>query len=243
MPHVPVAERRAQLLDAAWSVMTEHGFAAATTRAICARAGVAQGAFHYCFDSRDELLREIAVRLLPEQVAAATVAARARSAAPAILAERPVAAGRSLAGDETHRRTALAAAIGGALGAYWDQVEADVAAHQVLYEVALDALRRNGSRDVAEVQYERFMAGARTVLDDVTGAWSISWSRPLDVLARQVVTIVDGLTLHYLVDRDSDAARAALAAFAADIAGAAASFVAPQGVAVLSHDPKEPVDE
>jgi len=32
------------------------------------------------------------------------------------------------------------------------------------------------------------------------------------------VTVVDGLTLHYAVDRDRDAARAALAAFAQDVA-------------------------
>lgn len=209
MPHTPVAERRTQLLDAAWTVMTSRGLAAATTRAICAQAGVSQGAFHYCFTSRDEMLREVAVRLLPSQVAAATAAggSHAESGGDPL-------AGSSGASD-------LPGVIEAALGAYWRQVEADVAAHQVLYEITVDALRRTGSRDVAAGQYRGFLSGARAVLDRIAEAHGIMWRRPVETLARQVVTIVDGLTLHYLVDGDGAAARAALAAFAVDLAAAA----------------------
>src|SRR5699024_2380698 len=70
MAHIPVAERRAALVAAAWRVMASDGLAAATTRAICAEAGMPQGAFHYCFASRDELLREVATGLLPDEVGA-----------------------------------------------------------------------------------------------------------------------------------------------------------------------------
>ena len=194
MPHLPVTQRREQLLAAAWRVLSTQGLAAATTRAICAEAGLAQGAFHYCFGSRDELLREVAVGLLPGEI----------SAADAVI----------------DRSGTLAQSIERALRAYWTLVEGDLGAHQVLYEITTAALRDPASRDIAELQYERYLQGARQVLQRVAEVRGISWHRPLDVLARQVVTVVDGLTLHYAVDRDAAAARAALAAFAEDLATA-----------------------
>ena len=48
--------RRAELLDAAVRVMAVTGVAGASTRAITAAAGLAHGAFHYCFGVREELL-------------------------------------------------------------------------------------------------------------------------------------------------------------------------------------------
>jgi AcrR family transcriptional regulator len=192
VPHVPVAKRREQLLAAAWRVLASQGLAAATTRAICAEAGMPQGAFHYCFGSRDELLREVATGLLPDEITAA-VAVIDRSGSLAECLER-------------------------ALLAYWELVEADLGAHQVLYEITTAALRDPGSRDVAEQQYARYLQGAEQVLERIAEVRRIQWRRPIPVLARQVVTVVDGLTLHYAVDRDRDAARAALAAFAQDVA-------------------------
>lgn len=48
--------RRAELLDAAVRVMAVTGVAGASTRAITAEAGLAHGAFHYCFGVKEELL-------------------------------------------------------------------------------------------------------------------------------------------------------------------------------------------
>src|SRR5580765_7230147 len=74
MPRMSAVDRRAQLLDAAWRVLLTDGIAGATTRAICAEAGMPQGAFHYCFNSRDELLTEVAAVMLPRELRAATQA-------------------------------------------------------------------------------------------------------------------------------------------------------------------------
>lgn len=54
-----LAERRRQLLDAAVEVMAERGISGTTTRAITDQAGVPQGTFHYCFDSKGALLRAL----------------------------------------------------------------------------------------------------------------------------------------------------------------------------------------
>src|SRR5690348_7514967 len=51
--------RRAELLQAALRVMSRDGVAAGTTRAIVAEAGMPLATFHYCFRSRNELLREL----------------------------------------------------------------------------------------------------------------------------------------------------------------------------------------
>jgi len=201
--HLPLARRREQLLAAAWRVLSTQGLAAATTRAICAEAGMPQGAFHYCFASREELLREVAAGLLAGEISAA--------------------------GAVIDRTGTLARSIERALLAYWSLVEADLGAHQVLYEITTAALRDPGNRDIAEQQYDRYLDGARQVLRRIAEVRHLVWQRPLDVLARQVVTVLDGLTLHYAVDRDGDAARATLAAFAADLAAVGKRAVSPPG--------------
>jgi AcrR family transcriptional regulator len=57
-------ERREQLLDAAVEVIAEQGLNRATTRAITDRAGLALGAFHYVFSSKDELLEAVIHRVV-----------------------------------------------------------------------------------------------------------------------------------------------------------------------------------
>ena len=75
-----------------------------------------QGAFHYCFASRDELLTEVAAVMLPRELAARPPRRSTR--------------GGSLV-DTVHR----------ALLAYWELVEAEPRAHQVIYEITALALR------------------------------------------------------------------------------------------------------
>ena len=189
---MPVQERRELLLQAAWRVLARSGVAAATTRAICAEADMPQGAFHYCFPSRDDLLREVVGSLLPQEIAAATSA--------------------------VDRRGTLAGAIYRALLAYWELVEAEPDAHQVLYEITTTALRVPGMADLAVAQYGHYYTGAEQAVAEIARVRDVEWNVPTPVLARQVVTILDGLTLQYLVDRDGSGARATLRAFADDLA-------------------------
>lgn len=193
MSRIPVAQRRALLLEAAWRVLSSRGVAAATTRAICAEAGMPQGAFHYCFSGRDELFREVVGGLLPIEVTAAKAA--------------------------IDRRGTLAGAIARALSAYFALVEADPAAHQVLYEITTTALRDPDLADLAGLQYSRYYQAAAEVIAELTRVRDVAWDLPVDVLARQVVTVLDGLTLQFVIDRDTTAAHASLRAFAGDLAG------------------------
>ena len=192
MSRIPVAQRRELLVSAAWRVLVRDGFTAATTRAICAEAGMKQGVFHYCFSNRDELLREVAAGLLSAQVSASIGA--------------------------VSRAGTMAESVTRAFEVYWDTVEADPGLHLVLYEITTAVLRDPRASDIARFQYQRYLDSVLVSLDQIAEIRRIRWDRPESVLARQVVTVLDGLTLHYLVDRDSAAARAALASFAVDLA-------------------------
>ena len=193
MPRVPVAQRRELLLAAAWRVLVRDGFAAATTRAICAEADMKQGMFHYCFTNRDELLREVAAGLLTAQVSASIGAVGPSGT--------------------------MAESVSLAFTAYWETVEADPGLHQVLYEITVAVLRDPRSGEIARFQYRRYLDGVLQSLAEIARIRRIAWDIPEEVLARQVVTVLDGLTLHYLVDRDGGSARAALESFAFDFAG------------------------
>ncbi|MQS13813.1 TetR/AcrR family transcriptional regulator [Streptomyces kaniharaensis] len=63
MAHVPAAERRPQLVQAALDLMTREGIAAGSTRAIAAELGVAQATVHYTFGTKKDLYRAVVEQL------------------------------------------------------------------------------------------------------------------------------------------------------------------------------------
>lgn len=188
MVRIPAGERRRQLVAAAFRVMAADGIGAATTRAIAAEAGMPLSSFHYCFRSKNELLGELTDQMVAREV----------NAASTVL----------LLGE------GLEATIRGALRAYWKLVEEAPGEHQVLYELTQFALRTPGLEDLAHRQYARYQAGCREMIERIGDACEVEWRLPVDVLARMLMTLVDGLTLNWLVDRDSAQALAVLDASA-----------------------------
>ncbi|PRZ43465.1 TetR family transcriptional regulator [Antricoccus suffuscus] len=156
-----------------------------------------QSAFHYCFRSRQELLREVVVGLLPQQMEASL--------------------------SVVDRRGSLQTVLRKALVSYWDHVESEPLLHNVLYDITTTALRDPDLVDLAHMQYARFQETASEVLKAVAEIRNVSWTLPLPVLARMLVNVLDGMTLNYIVDRDRKAARAVLDSFAPILAGLAKS--------------------
>lgn len=188
MGRMAVADRRAQLIEAALRVAAREGVAAATTRGIVAEAGLPLGAFHYCFRSKQELLREMTVILVEELVDAAT-------------------GGLTPGAD-------VRASLHDGLRGLWATVERGPGRQLVTYELTQHALRTPDLSDVARWQYELYWTAARRFLEAVTAHAGARWTIPVDIVARMVVTITDGVVLAWLVDRDSAAALACLEAFA-----------------------------
>jgi AcrR family transcriptional regulator len=184
------------LLAAAARVMARDGIAQTTTRAITEEAGMPRGSFHYCFRSKDELLRELITVVVGDMVQAARDAPGER-------------------GDLLQRlRTGLRA--------LWGSVTEHPDEQLVLYELTTYALRDPATVELARWQYESYYGQATEYLTFVAEQEGIGWSLPMPTLARLLVTVIDGLSLNWLPDRDSAAALGVLDAFAAHLATLAA---------------------
>ncbi len=186
MPRLAVAQRREALVEAALRVMGREGLAAGTTRAVVAEAGMSLAAFHYAFTSRDELLAELVRRVVGRELAAAT-------------AGLDPAAG-------------LAGCLRAAAGGYLAHLEADPGAEQLMLELTLHAVRDPALRPVAREQYRAYAEAAAALLDRTATLTGSAWRGPVAEPARLLVTVVDGATTTWLVDRDTAATRATLEA-------------------------------
>jgi AcrR family transcriptional regulator len=195
MVRVSADERRQQLIDAAFRVMARDGVTAASVRAIAAEAGAPLASFHYCYRSKEELLRELTPPLVEKMLAAAVV--------------------------EIRPGTDLNTMLRDSLRGVWAVTEKTAAEQHVLYELTHYSLRNAALEDLANWQYERTYASVTEFLDAISGACAIDWTPPLPVLSRMVAAFLDGLMLGWLVDRDSKRATAALELFAEQLAGLA----------------------
>jgi AcrR family transcriptional regulator len=183
---LPAAERRAALVEAALRVMSRDGLAAGTTRAVVAEAGMPLASFHYAFASRDELLRELVHRVVGRELAAAA--------------------------DGLEDGADLADCLRRAAAAYLAHLEADPGQEQLMLELTLHAVRDPGLRPVAQEQYRAYTAAATRLLERAAEVGGGGWRRPVGELPRLLVTLVDGATTTWLVDRDTAATRAVLEA-------------------------------
>jgi AcrR family transcriptional regulator len=184
MPRVPVEERRAALVDAALRVMVRGGLAAGTTRAIVAEAGMSLASFHYAFASRDELLRELVRGVVGREFSAA-------------------------AGGMT-ADAGLAGCLRQAAAGYLEHLERDPGHEQLMLELTLHALRDPALRPLAREQYGAYTDAAVRLLERAAEITGDRWARPVPELARLLITMVDGATTTWLVDRDTAATRGVL---------------------------------
>ena len=193
MPRLPVEERRQQLVDAAIRVMTRDGVSKATTRAISSEAEVSLSVFHYCFESKQELLEAVIQTIVRHTVT------------PAKASIEPGAD--------------LRATIRGALGAYWSHVLANPEEHLLTYEVTQYCLRHPDFVEVARAQYEHYTSAYVEVFEQMHELLGVDSAWPLPVLANYLASVIDGLTLNWLAQRDGAHAEEVLDAIAEQFAG------------------------
>ena len=189
MPRIAVDERRGLLVEAAIRVMVREGVAKATTRSIVAEAGMSLAAFHYSFRSKQELL---------ETVIETTTAHTLDKALEALWITGTVE-------EKVHA----------ALDSYWRHLIENPGEHRVTYELTQHAARHPALESLARRQYEVYITGAAALFDALAESSCVTWTVPVPVLARYLISVVDGLTLLWLHEGDTATARAAL-----DLAGA-----------------------
>lgn len=188
MPRLSMARRRAQLVRAALDVASRQGIEATTVRAVAAEAGVSLGVVHYCFEDKDELLREVGEAITAQNVEQLDVR----------LSPPPDAR----------------AAIGEALGGVWDVIRAHRGAQLFGVELVTSCLRHPELRGVATSQLEDTLLAAEEALARAARATAVEWTVPVRQVARLCVAAVNGVALAWLVDGDDAAADAALVSFA-----------------------------
>jgi AcrR family transcriptional regulator len=181
--HRPVADRRRQLVDAGLAIAEREGVSAVTARRVASEAGVSLGLVSYCFASKDELTIALATRIAQE------------------LAEAGEVEVQTVDPDG-----GLIGILHTALAGLWAQVEQTPGRQLLTYEITTRALREPGLQSVAQQQYSASIAVAAEVLAKVGRSAGVTWKRDLTDLAGLVVMAIDGATLRWLVDHDSQAA-------------------------------------
>ncbi|MFG1795757.1 TetR/AcrR family transcriptional regulator [Nocardia sp. NPDC049149] len=202
MAHVPAEQRRQELIAAAFRVMARVGVSAASTRAICTEAGVPQSAFHYCFRSKEELLQGLTRVVVADMV--------------------ETAVGALSPGAD------LEQSIRNGLDSLWRLTTAEPERQLVLYELTTVALRDPNLSDLARWQYEQYFQATETFLTKLAEAAGTQWTLPIPVLSRMLTTVIDGLILNWLTDRDTEQAHAVLDSFATLFTGLAVETKKPK---------------
>ncbi|MCF1592820.1 TetR/AcrR family transcriptional regulator [Streptomyces muensis] len=193
MARLPSAERRRQLTEAAIRAMSRDGVPRTTTRSIAAEAGVSLSVFHYCFDSKQELVESVITTLTEHSV--------------------------TLVKDAIRPRATLEETVRAGFQAYWDHVRAHPDEHMLTYELTQYALRRPGFEHLARRQYELYAETYAELIDHLRQTMGLRLRVPVPVLARYLAAMTDGLTLNYLVLGDDAAWTAILDTVTAHIAG------------------------
>ncbi|WP_327715330.1 TetR/AcrR family transcriptional regulator [Streptomyces sp. NBC_00490] len=193
MARMPSTERRRQLTEAAIRAMARDGVAKTTTRSIAAEAGVSLSVFHYCFDSKQELIESVITTITDHYVIIVKEALKPR---------------------ETLEETVRAG-----FQAYWDHVRAHPDEHMLTYELTQYALREPGFEQLARRQYELYGELYTELIEQLCQDSDVRLRVPVSALARYLAAMTDGLTLNYLVLGDEGAWTDILDTVTAHIAG------------------------
>lgn len=193
MARTPVQARRRALTAAALRVIAARGLSAASTRAIVAEAGMSLASFHYAFTSRDELIDLLVTEVLSKEEKAIAPADMSGKSLTELLAE--------------------------GLTGYLDHLRADPPHEQAMLELTQYALRERVA--LAQEQYDQYTRLAMRLLELAVQQTGQRWTVPLPTVARLLLTVTDGLTLTWLVDRDDALAESVVAAAARAVAALA----------------------
>ena len=200
-----IEQRRAHLIDAAIGLAESKGVAAVTTRDVAQAAGVSLGVVHYCFDSKDALMTELARALSIEL-------RNSVDSDPQVIEWEGVGV------------DSLRSFVKVSLRVLWHNVEQTPNRQLLSYEVTTFSLRADDTPEKIEVAREQYAFNDATVAELLARAASLTatrWTVPVEALSRLVLSMIDGLVLRWLVDQDSETAHDQLERIAALIASQA----------------------
>jgi len=179
--YVKASVREEQIIAAARRVMSEHGVAGTTLRAVATEADIALGTLHYVFPSKDQLLRAVITDLMEE-------------------ISRSLRSQLELGDGVEH---AIREGIGGA----WTRLTTSELGQQIMqYELSLYSLRSEDLGSMARWQYERYATVLTEWCEQAAAAAGERCAIGFDSLGRIILATLDGLVLQYLANPDQDRA-------------------------------------
>jgi DNA-binding transcriptional regulator YbjK len=193
--HVPVEQRRQQLVAAAFRVVARDGVAAASTRRIANEAKMPAAVVHYCFHSIDDLIDALMAVVFEEAVEVAAVALRGKGE--------------------------IEKSIRAALQRLWASHQANPARHKAVFDLVAHAFRRPAATEVIRRHQGRIAELAERFLTELALRNNATWREPAAVLGRALMSTVDGVLLNWLTDQDDAGTEAALDWLARSIAASA----------------------
>ncbi|WP_328666401.1 TetR family transcriptional regulator C-terminal domain-containing protein [Streptomyces sp. NBC_00322] len=209
MARMPSAERRRQLIEGAIRAMTRDGVSRTTTRSIAAEAGLSLSVFHYCFDSKQDLIESVMAAITEHAVTLVKEAIRPKA---------------------TLRET-----IRAGFQAYWDHVSANPGEHMLTYELTQYALRRPGFEHLARRQYALYCDTYGELIEQLCQSMKFELRVPVPVLARYLAAMTDGLTLNFLVLGDDKASADILDMITDHVTGLVCAEVRPTAREDVDH--------
>ncbi|GAA1382868.1 hypothetical protein GCM10009639_02430 [Kitasatospora putterlickiae] len=173
MAHVPAAERRPQLIQAAIDLMAREGVAAGSTRAIAAELGVAQATVHYTFGTKKDLYRAVVEQLTADFIG------QVRASAPD---EGPF-------GEQV--RTMVYA--------LWDSAVGEHGRCALITEFSAMALRDPDLQEIMRAVQHEIETTAAELLTGLAAAHGLSLPLPAQEVSVYFLAGFNGLTDRYLV--------------------------------------------
>ncbi|WP_457963832.1 TetR/AcrR family transcriptional regulator [Arthrobacter sp. D1-29] len=182
--HRSIQERRQQLLDATIHVMCAEGVASATTRAITKQAGLPHGAFHYCFDSKNDLFAALLERELHQAIAAAF---------------EPTGTGVNVQLRIEHGLTTRLEAV-----------KARPDYELALAELAVMSRRDPELQPLTGWEQAACLKALSSYLEKWSADDDITWVAPPEKVAALLIALIDGITSAWLNDRDDERAASSI---------------------------------
>lgn len=177
---VPAAERRTQLIEAAIRLMWRQGVEHTSLRDIAKEAGAPLASVHYCFESKDVLMRAAVEHWLTELVGT-------------LIEDVPIEGGL--------RDVALRISDD-----FWSALEKNPPNVLAQLEVALWAIRGGEDHDLARTIYPRYGEVVGQVFSRALESAGESCSIQPELLARALIAVIDAASLQFLADpRSPDA--------------------------------------
>lgn len=193
MSRVPAEQRREQLIEATIQLAVRKGLAEASVRNIAEEANVSLGVVHYCFNSKEALLKAVAESFVTPIIG-------------------PISEAISTA-ESSDLRSSLETA----LMVFADVMMADRGRQLLGYELCAWSIRGEG--DAAASLRKAYVQMIRNYLTDGMGLKEGDLPYALDDVPPMILAVLDGVMFGWLVDQDAERCRRMLRDFAGALIG------------------------